>query len=851
MKKFVFSFFLLLLLLSSGVIGEEKYSREHSEELFHLIEWRNYTPDAFAEAQSEQKPIFLMISAPSWCYWCHVYESEDYLYDKNLYPFINENFIPIFVDSDKRPDLTRKYLEGGWPSTTIFAPDMQRIIGFVGPRDPKGLLEYFEQLIEYLSGKDFAGSMTPLAYENTTPRIPQLVELARVEQGILAYLLASSDEEFGGFVQKQQPSWRDGQKFPTAFMYKLLLEEYARSGDERYLFVVKTVFDNQYTHKDELETRYRLFDPIEGGFHRYSTNRDWTTPHYEKMLYDQAKFIRAYAHLLVITNDSDVKNAVDLSIDFVNTKLQDPNGGFSTSQDAYLEEEYYGLPAEQREQIEPPFIDRTRRTDANAMMISTFLYLHTLFDDRGYDQVARENLAFLMDKLVGKDGAFTYYDDDQEKAFLTGQSIANSWALLSLVDAYEVLGDEKFARAARKLADKSLLTLYDWEAGGFFERNSKDTQFYAPGERVDLSKPYEENAVFSYAMLRLYRETGELTYLESGMKTLGYLLDKNGAIDTTYYFIQSARLVKGWGLIQEYRDNEEEISTLVEKRRKTFFLPKLLNEGTGLVSIDDAPKLRDEFLDVGFLALALLAFLAGMLSFLSPCCLPVLTAFFANGANANEGETIKRTILFFLGLALVFSLFGMGATLLGAMLRDYRPLLTKFAGLAIILFGLMEISGRGFSGIHLRLRGGHKTPIGSFLFGAVFAIGWSACIGPILASLLLVSATTGSAFKGSALLFIYALGLALPLILISTRIDWIRRTKLWGIMRGKTVAISIFGRRFEAHSISLITGILLIVIGWLIFNDYLYQLNKFALQTNFVQNVIIGGEEWLKNLIVR
>jgi len=138
------------------------------QSLFPLIAWQEYSATTFERALEEQKPIFLLISAPAWCYWCHVYESEDYLFHPDLYPYINENFIPIFVDSDKRPDLTRKYLEGGWPSTTIFSPDFRRISGFSGPRDPKGLLTYFEQVVDYLSTINFALHPTSLGYTPVT-----------------------------------------------------------------------------------------------------------------------------------------------------------------------------------------------------------------------------------------------------------------------------------------------------------------------------------------------------------------------------------------------------------------------------------------------------------------------------------------------------------------------------------------------------------------------------------------------------------------------------------------------------------------------------------------------------------
>ena len=130
----------------------EPYTYENSEKYFHLVKWQVYGQGAFDLAAKENKPVMLVISAV-WCYWCHVYESPDYLYDANVYPYINENFIPVFVDSDKRPDLTKQYLEGGWPSTTFLTPGKERISGFSGPRPPQDLLNIFKQVTSYSSNR--------------------------------------------------------------------------------------------------------------------------------------------------------------------------------------------------------------------------------------------------------------------------------------------------------------------------------------------------------------------------------------------------------------------------------------------------------------------------------------------------------------------------------------------------------------------------------------------------------------------------------------------------------------------------------------------------------------------------
>ncbi|MBC8500205.1 MAG: DUF255 domain-containing protein [Nanoarchaeota archaeon] len=851
MKKSILIFFIIVFLTLAIVSAESKYTREHSEELFHLIDWQNYTPSTFDKALKEQKPIFLMISAPAWCYWCHVYESKDYLYHPDLYPYINENFITIFVDSDKRPDLTRKYLEGGWPSTTIFSPDFRRINGFTGPRDPFGLRDYFEQIVAYLSDKSFIGLGYQLNYQEVTTKIPEKSQLLLIEANLLSYFTNQFDRTYGGFGPNNAPEWREGQKFPAGFTYKYILEKFEETGKQEYLDLVKLTFDNQYTDIAELEARYRLYDPVEGGFHRYSTNRDWSIPHYEKMLFDQAKLIRAYAHLLKITNDSNVEIAVNGSVSFVINEFYDEEGGFYSSQDAYLEEEYFGLSAEEREKIDPPYIDRTRNMDSNSMMISTFLYLYSAYGNEAYQDIAEKSLNFLKNNMIGSEGAYYYFDYDKKDAFLTGQAVSNSWAILAFLEGYDTLGEEDYLETARKVADYSLANLYDWNSGGFFERNSKDTEFYAPNERIDLSKPYGENAVYSYAMLKLYLETKELEYLESGLKTLGYLFDRISGVDETYYFIKASLLVKDNNLLSVYADNKEEVDRLVEQKRDSFFLEALLEQEQKGVSLDDAPKLRDEFTNVGFIVLAILAFAAGILSFLSPCCLPVLSAYFAHNVNANKGEILKNTAFFFFGLAIVFSIFGMGATLVGNLFRENRLVFTQVAGAVIIVFGVLEIFGKGFSGLQINLKRNKKTPLGSFLFGGVFAIGWSACIGPILASLLLLSATTGTAFKGSGLLFIYALGLAIPLILVSLYFDRIKNKRFWRILKGRTIKFKILGKQVKVHSTYLISGLILIIIGVLIFNDYLYRLNQLALQSTYVQEIIIKGEEFLKNLFIR
>jgi uncharacterized protein YyaL (SSP411 family)/cytochrome c biogenesis protein CcdA len=821
----------------------EEYTRERAEALFDIIEWEPYSPKTFEKALQEQKPIFLLISAPAWCYWCHVYESEDYLYHPDMYPYINANFIPIFVDSDKRPDLTKKYLEGGWPSTTILSPDGRRITGFSGPRDPQQLLKYFKELVAYIKEKTFSEATLDLHYEKTEAKVPTKEELKQFEGHTLTSMQTNFDTTYGGFVS-------GGQKFPTGFVYKWLLEKYDETGDIELLNFVQITFNNQYTDIEKLETRYHLYDPVEGGFHRYSTQYDWSVPHYEKMIKDQAKLLKAYAHLVHKTNNEEVNIAIEGTISFVTTKFLDNDGSFYSSQDAYLEEHYYGLTAEERAKIEQPYIDKTRIMDGNAMLTSTFLYLYNLEAKQEYKKLIENNLAFLQKNMISTEGAHYYFDEEKQKAFLTGQANANAWALLAFTEAADQLKNKDYQETAEQLADYSLDTLYDWDSGGFFNRNSDDVENYAPNERIDLSKPYEENAVFAYSMLRLYQITYNAEYLEAGVKTMGDLTGKSQGYDEMYYFFQALNLIRDNDLLSTYEKHKDKINALVEEKQKDFFLAELLKQEQEGTSIDDAPKFYDQFTNVNFLILVLLAFTAGLLSFLSPCTFPVVTAYFAHNFGTKKEELLKHTVLFFLGLALVFSLFGMGATALGTLLRDYRTIFTKVAGLIIISFGVLEFYGKGFSGFTIKYKN-RKTPLSSFLFGGIFAVGWTACIGPILAAILLLSATIGTILKGTVLLFVYAVGLALPLILLTPWLKKCKSTTWWNVIESGYITLKSKTSKTHIPLVTAVTALLLVVIGILIFFDALTILNTYTLQLDWVQNIIINAEEVLTNMLTQ
>jgi len=244
-------------------------------------------------------------------------------------------------------------------------------------------------------------------------------------------------------------------------------------------------------------------------------------------------------------------------------------------------------------------------------------------------------------------------------------------------------------------------------------------------------------------------------------------------------------------------------------------------------------------LGASMLALIPAAFISGLLSFLSPCSLPILPAYFAYSFQSSKKNIVLTTIAFFLGLATTMTLIGASVTALGSVLVRNISALSIIGGTIIIIFGLLSIFGKGFSGIQFQEMP-TKTLGGSYIYGATFAIGWSACIGPILGAILTLLATQGAGIlQGALLSFIYTLGLGMPLIIIATLFSRLGNgSRFWKFIRGRGINLRIFKYTVSIHSTGLISGLLLIGMGVLLMTGTLNQLTQLGLESNISAWVI-------------
>jgi len=235
------------------------------------------------------------------------------------------------------------------------------------------------------------------------------------------------------------------------------------------------------------------------------------------------------------------------------------------------------------------------------------------------------------------------------------------------------------------------------------------------------------------------------------------------------------------------------------------------------------------------------AFLAGIVSFLSPCVLPLVPGYVSliSGASVEELQTKDRKLLntvllhslmFILGFTLVFVMLGAAATSIGQMIREYKKYLEWVAGAVVIIFGLhltgiMKIKAL-YADKRMHSVQGGKSPLGAFAVGFAFAFGWTPCVGPILAPILTMAASSETATRGILLLWIYSLGLAVPFLATSLLLD--RFMEFYG------------GFRRHLHTVEVISGVFLMIIG------VLFITHRFTILSGWLNKFF---PDWLTRMI--
>ena len=224
----------------------------------------------------------------------------------------------------------------------------------------------------------------------------------------------------------------------------------------------------------------------------------------------------------------------------------------------------------------------------------------------------------------------------------------------------------------------------------------------------------------------------------------------------------------------------------------------------------------------------LIAFVAGVLGILSPCILPFLPAYFSFTFKEKKNITLM-TFVFFFGFSLTFTVMGLVAGFLGqqSLIFLQSSWLMFIVGSFIVFMGVLSLTGKGFTGFIKKSKSFGNDFFGTFSFGVFFALGWTACLGPILAGILGIGAILGNPLQSSYLLFFYSLGNLVPLFLLSVLYDKINlRNSKW--IKGRMLKLRTGNKTFEVHSTNLISALLFIFLGLIIifFNGTSYFNDK-------------------------
>ena len=308
---------------------DSPYLRQHAH---NPVDWFPWGEDAFTEAKTGDKPIFLSIGY-STCHWCHVMERESFD-NLEIAELLNRNFVPVKLDREQRPDIDEIYMtgtqlmsgHGGWPMSNFLTPDGKPFFSgtYFPPESFKDLIKQLDKIWKTRRTEIYreADRISDLIARHTNAR-GKSEELRDILQISTKALLDLFDNSSGGFGSSP--------KFPQESHLLLLLESWKRNKDEGVRNALRLTLDQMY--------QGGIYDQIAGGFHRYAVDNEWQVPHFEKMLYNQAQLLHVYALAYSTFNLNAYKRVANEIAEYVLREMTSSEGAFYSATDADSEGE--------------------------------------------------------------------------------------------------------------------------------------------------------------------------------------------------------------------------------------------------------------------------------------------------------------------------------------------------------------------------------------------------------------------------------------------------------------------------------------------------------------------------------
>ena len=474
------------------------------------VNWYAWQKDAFIEAKKQDKPLFISIGY-STCHWCHVM-AEECFQDREVAQLLNDFFIPIKVDREERKDVDNVYMlvcqlmtgSGGWPLTIIATPD--KIPFFAATYIPKQkLMELLIQInnLWKLNREKIlkvSDEIMQLLKKVETPKIENKIEITEnIFHFCYENLYNTFDLRNGGFG--------NAPKFPIMPYIKFLFEYYKKYKNEKSLSLgLKTL---------EAIRLGGIYDQIGGGVHRYSTDKEWKFPHFEKTLYDQALISEMYIDAYKITGKEFYRECFEDIFYYVKNRLMSENGGFYSGEDADIDfylwdykdlegfenlfyvtpegnfiDEKTGKPTGKnvlimknleslkefqkkrkilqniRDKRKKPSIDKKILTDWNSLMSLSFIKAYKITKNREYIEIAEKNINFMLNLLVNKNIIHHRYIDNEVS--IIGFIDDYIFFIDALLELSNVIDIKNYFIKAKELFNFVIKHFWDNRFGGFF-----------------------------------------------------------------------------------------------------------------------------------------------------------------------------------------------------------------------------------------------------------------------------------------------------------------------------------------------------------------------------------------------
>ena len=515
------------------------YLLQHAD---NPVEWYPWGEEAFERARAEDKPILLSIGYAA-CHWCHVMEHESFE-DEETAALMNDRFVNVKVDREERPDVDSLYMEavvaltghGGWPMTVFLKPDGSPFFGGTYfPPAPRHGLPSFRDVLEAISSlyRDRRGAVDGSASQ-LRDALEQASRVTPSTEPLTGDLLHDASRALGRQFDPEWGGFGGAPKFPPASTLEFLLRMHLRGDDDALPMVAKTL---------DAMAAGGMHDLIGGGFHRYSVDRTWLVPHFEKMLYDNALLASAYLHAWAVTGENRYRRVVEQTLDYVLRELALPEGGFASAQDAdtegvegltftwtadegvpeellhpfeegrsiirgELDEELRLRLFEVREQRRKPLRDDKAIASWNGLALAALAEAGRRLDRDDWLGAARRLGEFLLAPLSDERGRlFRTYREGMAKntGFLEDYAdVANG-----LYELHVATGELRWLDESLRLARLAVELFGDDERGGFFLTPADGEQLIARQKGFDDHPTPSGNSMLAFVLLRLARIYGD------------------------------------------------------------------------------------------------------------------------------------------------------------------------------------------------------------------------------------------------------------------------------------------------------------------------------------------------------